>query len=133
MPVTSQWTNGPLGASGSNSSSASSAVPAGIPDHSNGGGTSAPSRAYCAGIAAPSENAGLLNSMVTGEELPERTQIVIEAYDAARDLLGNVLRDADGHLVPGALAPQVRDETYAAAARKAFKGKIVVGRDLQVL
>lgn len=37
------------------------------------------------------------------------------------------------HLVPGALAPQVRDETYAAAARKAFKGKIVVGRDLQVL
>jgi ribonuclease BN (tRNA processing enzyme) len=37
------------------------------------------------------------------------------------------------HLVPGALAPQVRDAAYSDAARKAFKGKIVVARDLQEL
>jgi ribonuclease BN (tRNA processing enzyme) len=33
------------------------------------------------------------------------------------------------HLVPGALAPQVADEVYAAGARRHFDGQIVVGRD----
>jgi ribonuclease BN (tRNA processing enzyme) len=37
------------------------------------------------------------------------------------------------HLVPGALAPQAGDDVYAAAARKAFEGEVVVGRDLLVL
>lgn len=37
------------------------------------------------------------------------------------------------HLIPGALAPQVADEVYAAGARRHFDGEIVVGRDLLVL
>jgi ribonuclease BN (tRNA processing enzyme) len=36
------------------------------------------------------------------------------------------------HLVPGALDP-LPDETYVAAARKGFNGRIVVGRDQMVL
>jgi ribonuclease BN (tRNA processing enzyme) len=37
------------------------------------------------------------------------------------------------HLVPGALAPHVADEVYAAGARRHFDGEIVVGRDQLVL
>ena len=37
------------------------------------------------------------------------------------------------HILPGALSPAVRDGTYAKAARKHFKGEIIVGRDLQVI
>ena len=33
------------------------------------------------------------------------------------------------HLVPGALAPDVADDVYAAGARRHFDGEIVVGRD----
>jgi ribonuclease BN (tRNA processing enzyme) len=33
------------------------------------------------------------------------------------------------HLVPGALDPQLTDETYLASARKRFDGRIIVGQD----
>lgn len=37
------------------------------------------------------------------------------------------------HLVPGALAPDVADDVYAAGARRHFDGEIIVGRDQLVL
>lgn len=48
-----------------------------------------------------------LDALRAGQDFPERTQIIIEAYDAARDANGNLLRDAAGHLVPGAFQPEV--------------------------
>lgn len=48
-----------------------------------------------------------VEALRAGEKLPERTQIVIEAYDAARDRAGNLQRDAQGQLVPGALDPRI--------------------------
>lgn len=36
-----------------------------------------------------------------GEPLPERTMIVIEAYDAARDLFGSPQTDENGHWIAG--------------------------------
>lgn len=48
-----------------------------------------------------------LDAVRAGEDLPDYTQIVIEAYDAARDLLGNVLRDENGYLIPGDFQPEV--------------------------
>jgi hypothetical protein len=42
-----------------------------------------------------------------GRTLPERTQIVVEAYNAARDEDGHLLHDADGHLIPGDLKPEI--------------------------
>ncbi len=37
------------------------------------------------------------------------------------------------HILPGALSPRVGDGTYAKAARKHFKGEIIVGRDLLII
>lgn len=48
-----------------------------------------------------------LDALRAGQDFPERTQIIIEAYNAARDTDGNVLRDANGHLVPGDFDPRV--------------------------
>jgi hypothetical protein len=48
-----------------------------------------------------------LDALRAGLDFPERTQIIIEAYDAARDAEGNVLRDASGHLLPGDFDPRV--------------------------
>src|SRR5450432_2674048 len=48
-----------------------------------------------------------VDAVRVGEALPERTQIVIEAYDAALDANGNLLRDANGYLVPGDFEQEV--------------------------
>lgn len=48
-----------------------------------------------------------IDALRAGRDFPEHTQIIIEAYDAARDAEGNVLRDADGHLIPGEFHPEV--------------------------
>ena len=48
-----------------------------------------------------------LDAVRAGQDLPERTQIVIEAYDAARAADGLLLRDAQGHLVPGTPQAQI--------------------------
>ena len=48
-----------------------------------------------------------LEAARAGEDLPDYTQLVIEAYDAARDVFGNVQRDDNGFLVPGALQPEI--------------------------
>ncbi len=48
-----------------------------------------------------------LDAVRTGDSFPERTQIVIEAYAAARDADGKLLRDANGYLVPGDMQHQV--------------------------
>ncbi len=48
-----------------------------------------------------------LDAVRAGDPFPERTQIVIEAYTAARDADGKLLRDANGYLVPGDLQPEV--------------------------
>ena len=66
---TLQCTNGPPESPRelrSSSSSASSAVPAGSPDHRSGGGLSRPSQVYCFGIARPDATAGLVRPMVAG-------------------------------------------------------------------
>ncbi|MCC6803099.1 MAG: cytochrome P460 family protein [Anaerolineae bacterium] len=41
------------------------------------------------------------------EDLPERTQIVVEAFDAARDANGSLLRDERGHFIPADLDPAI--------------------------
>lgn len=48
-----------------------------------------------------------VDALRAGQDFPERTQIIIEAYDAARDADGNVLRDANGHLIPGEFHSEV--------------------------
>lgn len=58
-----------------------------------------------------------VNALRLGQDFPERTQIVVEAYDAARDADGNPLRDADGHLVAGDLRPEV----HVAEVRSTWK------------
>lgn len=58
IPVTIQCTYSPPTASGSSTTSASSAAPAGD-DHVNGGATLAPLQLNCTGIGAPSANMGL--------------------------------------------------------------------------
>lgn len=39
--------------------------------------------------------------------LPEGTQVIVEAYTAARDAAGHLLRDEAGHLIPGELKPEI--------------------------
>jgi hypothetical protein len=51
-----------------------------------------------------------VDAMRAGARLPERTQIVVEAYAAARDADGHLLRDADGHLIAGDLKPEIHVE-----------------------
>ena len=48
-----------------------------------------------------------LEAARAGQELPDYTQLIIEAYDAARDVFGNVLRDEQGRLIAGALQPEI--------------------------
>ena len=48
-----------------------------------------------------------LDAVRSGDPFPERTQIVIEAYSAARDADGKLLRDANNYLVPGDLQPEI--------------------------
>ena len=48
-----------------------------------------------------------LDAVRSGEPFPERTQIVVEAFYAARDSAGNILTDANGHLIPGEFDPEV--------------------------
>lgn len=48
-----------------------------------------------------------LEAIRSGEDFPDYTQLIIEAYDASRDVLGSLLRDDAGFLVPGSLRPQI--------------------------
>ncbi len=48
-----------------------------------------------------------LDATRAGQDFPERAQILVEAYDAARDANGIPLRDGDGHLIPGSLRPEI--------------------------
>jgi len=48
-----------------------------------------------------------IDAIRNGEDLPERTQIVIEAYDDARAKDGSILRDAQGHFVPASVQSEV--------------------------
>lgn len=48
-----------------------------------------------------------VEALDAGEDLPERTQIVVEAFAAARDADGNLLRNDQGRLVPDALDPAI--------------------------
>jgi hypothetical protein len=48
-----------------------------------------------------------IDAVRAGARLPERTQIIVEAYSAARDDEGHLLRDADGHLIAGSLKPEI--------------------------
>lgn len=50
---------------------------------------------------------GAINAVENGEELPFGTQIVIETWDAERDIFGNLKRDSEGHLVAGQLRPNI--------------------------
>jgi Cytochrome P460 len=52
-----------------------------------------------------------------GLELPERTQILVEAYNAARDGAGNVLHDEQGHLI----ADSLQDEIHIAELRSEWQ------------
>jgi hypothetical protein len=48
-----------------------------------------------------------VDAVRAGTRLPERTQIVVEAYNAARDEDGHLLRDEDGYLIPADLKPEI--------------------------
>ncbi len=61
-PAMTQWMN--PSASGSRTTSASSAVPAGTPVHASGGETSSPTHVYSGGIGCPSPKAGLVSRSV---------------------------------------------------------------------
>src|SRR3972149_5801804 len=52
-------------------------------------------------------NPEALADYTPGDPLPDNTLIVIEAYEGQRDAAGNVLRDAQGHLVQGELDPEI--------------------------
>src|SRR5437764_7506345 len=62
-----QWVNVPPGASGSSSTSTSSAARPGTPDHASGGDFPAPAQVNCLGRRAPSRNAGLESRIVAAE------------------------------------------------------------------
>lgn len=42
-----------------------------------------------------------------GRDFPDGTQIIVEAYDAARGAAGQLQRDAAGHLIAGSLRPEI--------------------------
>lgn len=48
-----------------------------------------------------------VDAIRNGQDLPERTQILVEAYDAARAKDGTLLHDAQGHLIPGSVQSEV--------------------------
>jgi hypothetical protein len=48
-----------------------------------------------------------ITALEAGEAIPYGTQIVIEAYHAQRDVLGNILRDENGHYLAGEIFPQI--------------------------
>jgi hypothetical protein len=48
-----------------------------------------------------------VDAVRNGSRLPERTQLIVEAYTATRDDEGHILRDADGHLIPADLKPEI--------------------------
>lgn len=48
-----------------------------------------------------------LAALEAGEALPEGTRIVIEAYEAARDASGALLRDENGALIPAQMRPEI--------------------------
>ena len=48
-----------------------------------------------------------VDAVRAGARLPERTQIVVEAYTAARDDDGHLIRDEAGHLIPADLKPEI--------------------------
>lgn len=48
-----------------------------------------------------------ISAIEAGEELPFGTQIVIETWDALRDVFGNVQRDSEGHFIEGEMRPNV--------------------------
>ena len=52
-----------------------------------------------------------------GMELPERTQVLVEAYNATRDANGNVQHDDQGHLIAGNL----QDEIHIAELRSEWQ------------
>ncbi len=58
-----------------------------------------------------------IDAIRRGEDLPERTQILVEAYNAARDAAGNVLLDDQGHLIAGSL----QDEIHIAELRSEWQ------------
>lgn len=48
-----------------------------------------------------------IDAIEADEELPFGTRIIIETWDAQRDLFGNLQRDSDGHLVAGEMRPNI--------------------------
>lgn len=48
-----------------------------------------------------------IDAIEADEELPFGTQIIIETWDAERDFLGNVRRDAEGHFIAGEMQANI--------------------------
>jgi hypothetical protein len=48
-----------------------------------------------------------LDAVRRGEDFPDGAQIVVEAFDAARDANGSPMRDSAGRLIPGAMRPEI--------------------------
>lgn len=48
-----------------------------------------------------------IEALARGEDFPERTQVVIEAFAAATDPTGRPLRDAQGRLIPAERDPEI--------------------------
>ena len=58
-----------------------------------------------------------IDAIRKGEDLPERTQILVEAYDAARNPDGTLQTDAQGHFIAGAM----QDEIHIAELRSEWQ------------
>lgn len=48
-----------------------------------------------------------IEAVEAGEELPYGTQIIIETWDAQRDVFGVVRRDRNGHFIPATMRPNL--------------------------
>ena len=72
MPTTIQCTNVPLGASRSSTTTASSAVPFGVPSQRSGGGMFSPRHEKRSGMARLWAKAGLATRMPVGPSSPEQ-------------------------------------------------------------
>lgn len=49
----------------------------------------------------------VIEAVASGQELPYGSQIVIETWDAEKDIFGNARRDNDSHFIPGIMRPNI--------------------------
>jgi hypothetical protein len=109
-----------VGASASLTTSASSTVPAGTPDHCSGGDTfSPPQAAYCAGNGPPSTNSGLYRDMfdAIGVVPSPASKVELEASASSVLDVGAVTPGGGGRNVrPSPVSHAVRTTSTAATA-----------------